>query len=77
MHCSFWIKTEKTSSLYVAGTEERILAGLEYGVIRGIVAWSGYGVGYQAVEQAASAVLGKEISEPVVGIRFGQKRGDV
>lgn len=56
----------KTSSLYVAGTEERILAGLEYGVIRGVVAWSGYGVGYQAVEQAASAVLGKEISEPVV-----------
>lgn len=59
-------QSSKTSAFYTAGTEEKILAGLEYGIIKAVVAWSGYGVGYQAVEQAAGAVLGKEISEPVV-----------
>lgn len=59
-------QSSKTSAFYTAGTEEKILAGLEYGIIKAVVAWSGYGVGYQAVEQAAGAVLGKEISEPAV-----------
>lgn len=55
--------------LYTAGYSQKVTTGLENGQIAAAVIWSGYGEGYQAVEQAVFGEQAKLLEIPVILVR--------
>lgn len=54
--------------VYAAGYSQDVLSGLENGTVAAAAVWSGYGMGYQAVQQAVCAIFGDSATRPEIPV---------